>query len=302
MKTVATTFFSSWRFPTFSIGAAIGYVSILLALLLLPSDSDFAEEFRTSCFGFDPETGLVAWIVVFSTFTVPLLVALVVAISWWRELHAALRTLPAVPMYFLAGFSAALAISFTLMAVGDSRDSGEMPFPAEALRSQRRTPQFELEDHTGRSIRRADLDGRVVLVTAIFSRCGYSCPKILSELQNAVAALTPEQLDELRIVVITLDPENDTRDVMAQVAAARGFASPPFHLLTGQPERVEGVLDNFGFPRSRNAETGFIDHADLYLLIDREGRIAYRFTLGERQQTWLVSALVQLLAEQPSTN
>jgi cytochrome oxidase Cu insertion factor (SCO1/SenC/PrrC family) len=44
----------------------------------------------------------------------------------------------------------------------------------------------------------------------------------LRDVQDAVAALTPEQLDELRIVVITLDPENDTPEVLANVAAARG--------------------------------------------------------------------------------
>ena len=116
-------------------------------------------------------------------------------------------------------------------------------------------------------------------------------------LQDAVAALPPEQLDDLRIAVITLDPENDTPEVLANVAAARGFTSPPFHLLSGEPATVERILDDFAVPRSRDADTGFIDHANLFILIDREGRVAYRFTLGERRQTWLGSALRLLLGE-----
>ncbi len=42
-----------------------------------------------------------------------------------------------------------------------------------------------------------------------------------------------------------------------------------------------------------------IDHANLFLLVDRAGRIAYRLTLGERQQRWLTSALEFLLREEP---
>lgn len=298
MKALVTSFFSSWRFPTFVIAVVVGFEFGLLALLLLPSSAKFAEEFRTSCFGFDPKTGMVAWIVVFTTFMVPLIVALVVSISWWRELGAALQTRrPAVAGYVGMGFAVALSIGATLAAVSGPAETGELPFPAEVLRTEFRPPEFELKDHTGRPVRITDFRGSVVLVTAIFSRCGYSCPMILGDLQDEIAALTPEQLEDLRIVVITLDPENDTPEVLANVAAARGFSSPPFHLLTGDPATVERVLDDFAVQRSRDAKTGLIDHASLFILVDREGRVAYRFTLDERRQRWLGSALRLLLGE-----
>jgi protein SCO1/2 len=50
----------------------------------------------------------------------------------------------------------------------------------------------------------------------------------------------------------------------------------------------------------RDTDTGLIDHANLFILIDREGRVAYRFTLGERQQDWLGNALRLLLGERNS--
>ena len=96
-----------------------------------------------------------------------------------------------------------------------------------------------------------------------------------------------------------LDPKNDTPEVLANVATARGFTSPPFHLLSGEPATVEKILDDFAVPRSRDADTGFINHANLFIFIDRKGRFAYRFTLGERQKRWLGSALRQLLGEKP---
>ncbi|MNC96767.1 hypothetical protein D3C83_142260 [compost metagenome] len=60
---------------------------------------------------------------------------------------------------------------------------------------------------------------------------------------------------------------------------------------------MESTLDALGVARTRDPETGVIDHANLFVLVDRDGRVAYRFTLGERQERWLVQALRLLLAE-----
>jgi protein SCO1/2 len=293
-----TSFFSSWRFPTFAVAAVVGYEFALLALLLLPSGSEFAEEFRRSCFGYDPASGMVSVIVVSTTLTVPLIVLLVASIVWWRELTAALGARrQAVAGCVSLGLAVAFGSVATLTAVSPSSKTDEQPFPTEALRTNFRAPEFELTDHTGNTVQLADFCGEVVLVTGFFASCGYTCPMLLSDLQNSVAVLTPEQLDDLRIAVITLDPKNDTPEVLASIATARGFSSPPFHLLTGEPSAVEKILDDFAFPRSRASNTGTIDHSKLFILLDRDGRVAYRFTLGKRQQNWLGNALRLLLDE-----
>jgi cytochrome oxidase Cu insertion factor (SCO1/SenC/PrrC family) len=50
--------------------------------------------------------------------------------------------------------------------------------------------------------------------------------------------------------------------------------------------------------RERNPQTGMIDHANLFIVLDRKGTIAYRFTLGEHQEHWLARALQLLTREQ----
>lgn len=282
----------------FAVAAVIGYELALLALLLLPSGSDFAEEFRRSCFGYDPASGMVSTIVVSTTLIVPLIVLLIASIVWSRELASALQARRRVAAgYAGLGLAAALVSVATLTTASGLAGTDEQPFPADALRTKFQAPEFELIDHTGNTVRLADLQGDVVLVTAFFASCGYTCPMLLGDLKDSVATLTPEEIGDLRIAVITLDPENDTPEVLAGIAAARGFTSPPFHLLTGEPKTVERVLDDFSFPRTRDAETGLIEHSKLFFLVDREGRIAYRFTLDEEQNNWLESALKLLLAE-----
>ena len=61
------------------------------------------------------------------------------------------------------------------------------------------------------------------------------------------------------------------------------------------------MLDRMQIARERDPDSGVISHANLFLLIDRDGRLAYRLGLGERQQRWLVSALRVLLGEQAAS-
>jgi cytochrome oxidase Cu insertion factor (SCO1/SenC/PrrC family) len=98
-------------------------------------------------------------------------------------------------------------------------------------------------------------------------------------------------------VAVTLDPAHDTPEVLAELGRMHGLAPPLYHLVTGEPARVERVLDQMEVARQRDPQTGVIDHANVVMLLDRSGQVAYRFSVGERQQRWLASALQLLLRE-----
>jgi protein SCO1/2 len=119
----------------------------------------------------------------------------------------------------------------------------------------------------------------------------------MAQAKTAVAALSKEQRRDLTIVGITLDPKNDTPERLMQMARGQGVSAPLWNLVTGEPARIERILDLLSVARQRDPETGVIDHSNLFLLVDREGKVAYRLTVGKQQQLWLISALQVLLAE-----
>ncbi len=121
----------------------------------------------------------------------------------------------------------------------------------------------------------------------------------MRQAKAAVATLNEAQQAEVTVVGITLDPGNDTPDRLHQMAEGHGVSAPRFRFATGAPNVVERVLDDLDVSRKRDPTTGVIDHANLFFVVDRQGRIAYRLTIGERQQQWLVAALRNLLAETP---
>lgn len=120
---------------------------------------------------------------------------------------------------------------------------------------------------------------------------------IFAQLRTVTGALSEAELKQLTIAAITLDPERDDVTRLAAIADSQNLTLPTYQLLTGDSAMVNHVLDNYGFIRKHDPETGEIDHNNLFILIDRGGRVAYTFTLGETQQAWLTEALHKLLAE-----
>lgn len=135
-------------------------------------------------------------------------------------------------------------------------------------------------------------------MTAVYATCGFTCPMILAQLKRALASVPESKLNGLRVVGVTLDPEHDTPEVLARLAKGQQVEAPLVNLVTGDSKVVNVVLDKLGVSRRRNEETGVIDHANLFILVDRAGRVAFRFTLGDLQEAWLKEAIDLLLSEE----
>jgi protein SCO1/2 len=294
-------FFSGAAFPVFALGVLMLYEVVLVGLMLVPPSSAglgaYAEDFRVWCLGAEDGTGAVNWAYAAGMLSPPLFVAATIAWAWGRSL-AGLRGRPGTALRpTLAAVACVVAGCALFALVGPAPASGEMTFPAESLRTHFPPPALHLVDQAGATVDLSDLRGKVVLLTGIYSRCGNTCPMIMAQAKRVVAELTPAELADVRVVAVTLDPANDSTAVLAGVARAHGLATPPWHLVTGEVSEVEATLDRMGIARVRDPKTGVIEHPNLFLVVDRAGKLAYRFTLGPRQERWLSTALRLLLRE-----
>ena len=144
----------------------------------------------------------------------------------------------------------------------------------------------------------ADLRGRVVLVTGVYAACTTACPEIFLELKKILAELPAPDRSSLSVVALSLNPEYETSALMNLIAEGRGLAYPEFRYANApKPAAMHDALTRLQFSATRNPQTGVIDHANLFLLVDRSGHIAYRFTLDPRHRAWLRAGLRALLLE-----
>lgn len=295
--------FADWRFPTLVLWTMFFYEVLLFALLLAPDTggpmSDFTRDFKMWCFGYDPATQRVQPMYVVMMLTEPAALSATLLIFWWKPLKEMVMTAPRnlLPWGGLA-LTLVLASAVVLGVISEPTDqTQELPFPAERLRTSHTPPAFSLTDHTGANVSLDELKGRVVVMTAVYASCGFTCPMIMSQAKRAVENLTPEERASITIVGVTLDPEHDTPEILTHMAEGQGVEAPLFRLATGDPDVINALLDDLQIARSRDPETGIIDHVNVFSVIDRAGRLSYRFSLGERQEQWLESAL-RLLANE----
>jgi cytochrome oxidase Cu insertion factor (SCO1/SenC/PrrC family) len=283
--------------PAFLLWLLLFYELLLAGVLLVPPGPSaleaFAEEFRVWCFGYDPATGRTEWAYVMAMTLPQAMLGSVLLLVWWEPLRELLARPRALARYAAAAAGVVGLAAAGLALLGSAPDAGALPFPAEALRTAYRAPEFRLTNQAAEPVDLSELRGNVVLLTATYASCPHTCPLLLAQSKNAIAELTPEEREDLRVIAVTLDPERDSVDILAELARLQEMPAPLFNLVTGEPAQVERVLDEMGVARKRDPETGIIDHAS------RAGKVAYRFGLGERQQEWLVSALRILLREQP---
>ncbi len=75
---------------------------------------------------------------------------------------------------------------------------------------------FQLKDHTGEPLRLSDLKGKVVLLSFGFTHCPDICPTTLSNLANVYEAIPEGDRSRVQIVFVTVDPQRDTVEKLAQ--------------------------------------------------------------------------------------
>ena len=136
-------------------------------------------------------------------------------------------------------------------------------------------PEFSLVERSGRPATLSALRGRPWIADFIFTRCPSVCPAMtarMAALRTRLAG-TP-----VRFVSFSVDPGNDTAEVLARYAATAG-ADADWWFVTG-PMRDLHALSTEGFklaamenaPGAETADGPFL-HSSKFVLVDGEGVI-----------------------------
>ena len=131
-------------------------------------------------------------------------------------------------------------------------------------------PPFEFQTQAGERLKSSDLAGQAYVVNFFFA----SCPTICREFNAKVAEIN-EQLEKenVRFLSISVDPENDTVDVLKRYAEDYDAEPKRWAFLTGNSYMVKQV-GRQGFNVVVESNTS---HSDDFLLVDKWGRFRDRF-------------------------
>jgi cytochrome oxidase Cu insertion factor (SCO1/SenC/PrrC family) len=104
----------------------------------------------------------------------------------------------------------------------------------------RQLADFSLTDRTGRTVTRAELDGKVLAVSFLFTSCATTCPEV-SQRMSEIQRLTTNEPD-VQLVSFTVDPRSDTPPVLAKWGAQYGADTNRWLLLTGRKPELQELI------------------------------------------------------------
>ncbi len=136
---------------------------------------------------------------------------------------------------------------------------------------------FRLTDQEGRPVTRSQLLGKVWVASFIFTRCATLCPQVCATLAQLQEQTKGDP--DVRLVSFTVDPDEDTPEVLRKYAARFGADPERWIFLTGKREKVYelvsksfflGVQQNEGAARTPGNE---VTHSSKLVVVDRKGRL-----------------------------
>lgn len=138
---------------------------------------------------------------------------------------------------------------------------------------------FTLTNHKGETVTEASFAGRHMLIYFGYSYCPDICPMSLQTMTAAYDLLSPEQQAEIEPIFITVDPERDTVDAMAEYVA---LFDPELIGLTGSPDQTDKAAKAYRVYHAKveddeSAADYLVDHSSFYYFMGPDGQYLRHF-------------------------
>lgn len=168
-----------------------------------------------------------------------------------------------------------LALSALLPLAACAQGPAQPPLAEAPLAGARIGGDFTLTGEDGQPVSWTDFNGKWRVVYFGFAYCPDICP---TDLQRTSQGLTlyardqPQLAAQIQPIFITIDPERDTPEVVAEFTDA---FSKDLIGLTGTPEQIAAAAKAFGvyFAKGEVNEQGayMMDHSNVTYLFDPQG-------------------------------
>ena len=132
---------------------------------------------------------------------------------------------------------------------------------------------FKLADHTGKIRTLADFRGKAIVLFFGYTHCPDICPATMGELAAAMQKLGKDAA-RVQVLFVTVDPERDTPERLAQYLSA---FSPAFLGLHGDSQATKDIANEFKIVYQKQVgespDHHTMDHSAGTYIFDPKGKL-----------------------------
>lgn len=128
------------------------------------------------------------------------------------------------------------------------------------------------QNQDGKEIQLKELKGKNLVVVMIFTSCTTACPILVADMQKIESKIDPKKLKETTMVLVSIDPENDTPEVLKAYAQQRNMYGEPWLFLRSDKESVRELANVLAVKYKKISPIVF-SHSNIISVFNKNGEM-----------------------------
>ncbi|MCZ2083560.1 MAG: SCO family protein [Flavobacteriales bacterium] len=128
------------------------------------------------------------------------------------------------------------------------------------------------QNQDGKELQLKELKGKNLVVVMIFTSCTTACPILVADMQKIESKIDPKKLKETTMVLVSIDPENDTPEVLKAYAQQRNMYGEPWLFLRSDKESVRELANVLAVKYKKISPIVF-SHSNIISVFNKNGEM-----------------------------
>ncbi|MGZ5263308.1 MAG: SCO family protein [Kaistella sp.] len=128
------------------------------------------------------------------------------------------------------------------------------------------------QNQNGEELYLRDLKGKNLVFVMIFTSCRTACPILVADMKKIHAKIEKNKLEDTSLVLISIDPTNDTPEVLKKFAAERNMDNSSWIFLRSDEDATREFANVLAVKYKKISPVEF-SHSNIISVFDRNGEL-----------------------------
>lgn len=120
-----------------------------------------------------------------------------------------------------------------------------------------------------------DLRGNVLVMVMIYTSCKAACPRLVADMRNIEKQVPEEDLDKVKFVLVSIDPETDTPERLHKFAEENKMTDDQWLFLRGTEEDTREFAAVLAVSYKQISPIDF-SHSNIISVFDEDGVLVHQ--------------------------
>jgi len=133
----------------------------------------------------------------------------------------------------------------------------------------------KLVDQSGRHVDFSVHSGHPAIISMFYGSCPYACPTLIADVKRIIDTLPEARRNEVRVLLVSFDPERDTPDTLARLAQRHRLDPTTWRLASTSEGEARDIAAVLGI-HYKKLDNGAFNHSSVITIVDAHGVPRFR--------------------------